>query len=63
MEKNVKLGRATALQKRLDWENLIFFAAWNANLRLLYIEYPWFPVTCFETVFVSGWVKQNFART
>jgi hypothetical protein len=24
---------------------------------LLYIEYPWFPVTCFETVFVSGWVK------
>jgi hypothetical protein len=27
---------------------------------LLYIEYPWFPVTCYETVFVSGWVKQIF---
>jgi hypothetical protein len=30
---------------------------------LLYIEYPWFPVTCFETVFVSGCVIQIFART
>jgi hypothetical protein len=26
---------------------------------LLYIEYPWFPVTCFETVFVSGWVNKS----
>jgi hypothetical protein len=39
MEKKVKLGRAK-LPKRLEWENLIFFAASNANLRLLYIEYP-----------------------
>ena len=32
-------------------------------LRLLYIEYSLFPVTCFETVFVGGWVIQIFART
>jgi hypothetical protein len=47
----------------LEWENLIFFAAWKANLRLLYIEYPWFPVTCFETVFVShGLCKTNLCQ-
>jgi hypothetical protein len=22
--------------KRLEWENLIFFAAWNANLSIIY---------------------------
>jgi hypothetical protein len=64
MEKTIaKIGVSEAPQKRLEWKNLIFFAAWNANLRLLYIEYPWFSATCFETVFVSGWVKQIFART
>jgi hypothetical protein len=41
IEKKVKLGRAKPPpQKRLEWENLIFFAASNANLRLVYIEYP-----------------------
>jgi hypothetical protein len=35
-----KIGTSEAPQKRLEWENLIFFAASNANLRLLYIEYP-----------------------
>jgi hypothetical protein len=34
-----KIGASEAPQKRLEWENLIFFAASNANLRLLYIEY------------------------
>jgi hypothetical protein len=38
MEKKVrKIGASEAPQKRLEWENLIFFAASNANLRLLYI--------------------------
>jgi hypothetical protein len=40
MEKNGKEGKIAASeapQKRLEWENLIFFAASNANLRLLYI--------------------------
>jgi hypothetical protein len=34
--------RAGVIEKkvRLEWENLIFFAASNANLRLLHIEYP-----------------------
>jgi hypothetical protein len=40
MEKTVTIGTSEALRKRLEWENLIFFAASNANLRLLYIEYP-----------------------
>jgi hypothetical protein len=40
IEKKVKLGRAMPPKKRLEWENLIFFAASNANLRLVYIEYP-----------------------
>jgi hypothetical protein len=35
--KERKIGASEALQKRLEWENLIFFAAWNANLRLLYV--------------------------
>jgi hypothetical protein len=40
MEKKViKIGAIEAPQKRLEWENLIFFAASNANLRLLYFEY------------------------
>jgi hypothetical protein len=34
-----KIGASETTQKRLEWENLIFFAASNANLRLLYIEY------------------------
>jgi hypothetical protein len=58
MEQEVKLGRAK-LPKR-DWvgePNILWC------LRLLYIEYSWFPVTCFETVFVGDWVKQIFART
>jgi hypothetical protein len=38
--KEGKIGASETPQKRLDWENLIFFAASNANLRLLYIEYP-----------------------
>jgi hypothetical protein len=38
--KEDKIGASDAPQKRLEWENLIFFAASNANLRLLYIEYP-----------------------
>jgi hypothetical protein len=38
--KEGKIGASEAPQKRLEWENLIFFAASNANLRLLYIEYP-----------------------
>ena len=37
--KEGKIGASEAPQKRLEWENLIFFAASNANLRLLYIEY------------------------
>jgi hypothetical protein len=40
MENKVKyIGASEAPQKRLEWDNLIFFAASNANLRLLYIEY------------------------
>jgi hypothetical protein len=50
---DVKLVRAK-LSKR---DNIL------CCLRLLYIEYSWFPVTCFETVVVGGWVKQIFART
>jgi hypothetical protein len=61
--KEGKIGERETPRKRLGWENLIFFAASNANLRLLYIEYPRFPVTCFETIFVSAWLKQIFART
>jgi hypothetical protein len=38
--KEGKFGASEAPQMRLEWENLIFFAASNANLRLLYIEYP-----------------------
>jgi hypothetical protein len=38
--KEGKIGASEASQKKLEWENLIFFAASNANLRLLYIEYP-----------------------
>jgi hypothetical protein len=38
--KEGKIGASEAPQKRLEWENLIFIAASNANLRLLYIEYP-----------------------
>ena len=38
--KEGKIGASDAPQKRLKWENLIFFAASNANLRLLYIECP-----------------------
>jgi hypothetical protein len=39
--KEGKIGANEAPQKRLECrENLIFFAASNANLRLLYIEYP-----------------------
>ena len=38
--KEGKIGASEATQKRLEWENLIFFAASNANLRLLYIDYP-----------------------
>jgi hypothetical protein len=38
--KEDKIGASEAPQKRLEWDNLIFFAASNANLRLLYIEYP-----------------------
>ena len=57
--KEDKIGASEATQKRLEWENLIFIAASNANLRVLYIEYPRFPVTCFETVFVSGWVNKS----
>ena len=37
--KEGKIGAIEAPQKRLEWENLIFFPASNANLRLLYIEY------------------------
>ena len=36
--KEGKNGASEAPQKRLEWNNLIFFAASNANLRL--IEYP-----------------------
>jgi hypothetical protein len=36
--KEGKIGASKAPQKRLEWENLIFFAASNAGL--LYIEYP-----------------------
>jgi hypothetical protein len=35
-----KIGTSEAPQKRLEWENIIFFAASNVGLRLLYIEYP-----------------------
>jgi hypothetical protein len=38
--KEGKIGASEAPQKRLEWENRIFVAASNANLRLLYIEYP-----------------------
>jgi hypothetical protein len=38
--KEGKIGASEAPEKRLEWENLIFIAASNANLRLLYIEYP-----------------------
>ena len=38
--KEGKIGASKAPQTRLEWENLIFSAASNANLRLLYIEYP-----------------------
>jgi hypothetical protein len=38
--KEGKIGASEAPQKRLERKNLIFFAASNANLRLLYIEYP-----------------------
>jgi hypothetical protein len=38
--KEGKIGASEAPQKRLEWENIIFFAASNANLMLLYIEYP-----------------------
>jgi hypothetical protein len=38
--KEGKIGASEAPQKRLEWENLIIVAASNANLRLLYIEYP-----------------------
>jgi hypothetical protein len=40
--KESKIGASEAPQKRLEWENLIFIGASNANLRLLllYIEYP-----------------------
>jgi hypothetical protein len=38
--KEGKIGASEAPQKRLEWENLIFFTASNANLGLLYIEYP-----------------------
>jgi hypothetical protein len=38
--KESKIGASEAPQKRLEWENIIFFAAPNANLRLLHIEYP-----------------------
>jgi hypothetical protein len=33
--KEAKIGASEAPQKRLEWENLIFIAASNANLRLL----------------------------
>jgi hypothetical protein len=35
-----KIGASEAPQRRLEWENLIVFAASKANLWLLYIEYP-----------------------
>ena len=35
--KEGEIGASEAPQKRLEWENLIFFAVSNANLRLLYI--------------------------
>jgi hypothetical protein len=38
--KEGKIAASDAPQKRLEWENLIYFAASNSNLRLLYIEYP-----------------------
>jgi hypothetical protein len=38
--KEGKIGASEAPQKRLEWENIVFFAAPNANLRLLHIEYP-----------------------
>jgi hypothetical protein len=39
--KEGKIGASEAPQtERLEWENLIFFAASNASLKLLYIEYP-----------------------
>jgi hypothetical protein len=38
--KEDKIGTSEAPQKRLEWENLIFFAASNANFKLLYSEYP-----------------------
>jgi hypothetical protein len=40
LRKEAKIGASEAPQKRLEWKNLIFFAASNANLMLLYIEYP-----------------------
>ena len=36
--KEGKIGASKAPQKRLEWENLIFFTASNANLGLLYIH-------------------------
>jgi hypothetical protein len=39
-EGKIAIGASESPQKRLEWENLIFLAASNANLRLLYIEYP-----------------------
>jgi hypothetical protein len=38
--KEGKIAASDAPQKRLEWENLIYFAASNSNLRLLYIECP-----------------------
>ena len=54
-----KIGMSEAIPKeiRVGEPNIL------CCLRLLYLEYSWFPVTCFETVFVGGWVKQIFART
>jgi hypothetical protein len=63
MEQEVKLWAselseaACPKEIRVGEPNILFC------LMLLYIEYSCFLVTCFETVFVGGWVKQIFART
>jgi hypothetical protein len=54
MEQEVKLGRAIYPKEiRVGEPNILCCP------RLLYIEYPWFPVICFETVFVGGWVGET----
>jgi hypothetical protein len=53
-----KIGASEAIQKRLEWENLIFFAGYY-----ILSVHDSHAVTCFETVFVGGLVKQIFAIT